>query len=137
MKDKVNRIIHDNAVDDSFYDGFINIWQDHIDELNVDKTYPDSHVGQELQRLMNQARTRALAALREARIERSRRRRLKGDADRVEEEAEIGGDSSELSSLSDIGSSLDSDADNDDVDANEDMDDHVDEQSAEELTEEG
>jgi hypothetical protein len=120
MKDKVNRVIHNNLVDDSFYDGFVNTWQDDLDELNVDKTYPDSNTHPDLVHLMNQARARALMALREARIERNRRRRLKGDLEQGDDEVEISGDSSEISSLSDIGSSMDIDGD---VDADEDMDD--------------
>src|SRR5271154_3298719 len=101
MKDKVNRVIHNNPVHDSFYDAFINAWPDHLDELNVDKTYPDANTNPELVHLMNQARARALMALREARVERNRRRRLKGDAEKADDEVEISGDSSEISSLSD------------------------------------
>jgi hypothetical protein len=122
MKDKVNRVIHDNIVHDSFYDTFVNKWQDQIDEINVDKTYPDPNSHPDLVQLMNAARARATMALREARIERNRRRRLRGETEKADDVMEISGDSSDVSSLSDIGSDIASQ-----VDANEDSDD---EQSA-------
>jgi hypothetical protein len=112
MKDKVNRVIHDNVVHDSFYDLMVNKWQDNIDELNLDRTYAEADTHPELVHLMNSARGRATMALREARIERNRRRRMKG-LDREDDEMVIGGASSDASTLSDPGSDLESEMDED------------------------
>ena len=111
MKDKVNRVIHDTVVPDAFYDPMVGRWRDQIDELNVDRTYPDPRTHPDVVQLMNAARARATLAMREARIERNRRRRLKGISET--EEALLGGDdgNSDLSSLSDPGSNMDEDDD--------------------------
>ena len=90
MKDKVNRVIHNTVVPDSFYDEMVNKWQDQIDELNIDKTYVDQSTHPDLVQLMNAARARATMAMREARIERNRRRRLKGVAEHEERDSRRG-----------------------------------------------
>jgi hypothetical protein len=108
MKDKVHRIINNAWVPDAFYGTMLDRWQDHIDELNVDKTYADPNTHPDLIHLMNAARSRATNALREARIERNRRRRLKGITEA--DEVVLGGDSN-VSSLSDPGSDIDLDDD--------------------------
>jgi len=81
-------------------------WEDQIDELNVEKTYPPANTDPALLRLMNSARNRAMAALREARVERNRRRRLKGEIDMEVEEVPVANESDD-SNLSDLESDFD------------------------------
>src|SRR5205823_3263881 len=73
------------------------------------KTYPDPNTHPDLVQIMNAARARATMAMREARIERNRRRRLKG----IAEHDVLLGDDSVVSSLSDPGSDLNDGEDDD------------------------
>jgi hypothetical protein len=113
MKDKVNRVIHDNIAPDSFYELLASGWPDTIDEKTVVNTYPTPNTHPDIVTLMNASRARALMALREARIEQRRRKRIRGETEKPDDIMEIGG-GSDISELSDPGSDIDGEDESDD-----------------------